>query len=68
MFYDILIYVSIYNHMHNVTTIHGLLLSVKSPFSDRVGLPLHNIPYPFLSVMDIFSVDLKFCHVRFYTQ
>ena len=31
-----------------------------SPFSNKVGLPLHNIPSPFLSVMDIFFVDLKF--------
>ena len=29
------------------------ILSVYSPFSDRVGLPLHNIHSPFLSVMDI---------------
>ena len=44
-----------------------ILLSVYSPFSDRVRLPLHNIPSPFLSVMDIFFVDLKFCHICFYT-
>ena len=44
-----------------------LLLSVYSPFSDRVGLSLYNIPSPLLSVMDIFFVDLKFCHIRFYT-
>ena len=38
-----------------------LLLSVYSPLSDWVGLPLHNIPSPFLSVMDIFFVDqIKF--------
>ena len=37
-----------------------------SPFSDRVGLPLHNILSPFIPVMDI-SVDLKVCHVHFYT-
>ena len=42
------------------------ILSVYSPFSDRVGLPLHNIPSPFISIMDIF-VDLKFGHIRFYT-
>ena len=41
---------------------YSLLLPVYSPFSDRVGLPLHNIPSPFLSVMDIFFVDLKFFH------
>ena len=35
-----------------------LLLSVYSPFSDRVGLPLHNILSPFLPVMDVFSVIL----------
>ena len=33
----------------------------------RVGLPLHNILSPFLPVMDLFFVDLKFCHIRFYT-
>ena len=27
------------------------ILSVYSPFSDRVGLPLHNIPSPFPSVI-----------------
>ena len=44
-------------------------LSVYSPFSERVGLPLHNIhiPSPFPSIMDIFLVDFKFCHIRFYT-
>ena len=31
------------------------ILSVYSPFSDRVGLPLHNIISLFLHVMDIFS-------------
>ena len=36
-------------------------------FSDRVGLPLHNIPSPFPSVMDIFFVDFKFGHIHFYT-
>ena len=30
------------------------------------GLLLHNIPSPFHSVMDIFFVDLKVCHIRFY--
>ena len=40
---------------------------VYSPFSDRVGLSLHNILSPFLPLIDIFSVDLKFCHVHFYT-
>ena len=40
----------------------------NSPFSDRVGLPLHNIhiPSPFTSIMDIFFVNLKFGHIRFY--
>ena len=37
------------------------------PFSDKVGLPLHNIISPFLPVMDILSVDLKFCHIIFYS-
>ena len=45
-----------------------LLLSVCSPFSDRVGLPLQNIHNPpFTSIMDIFFVDLKFGHIHFYT-
>ena len=43
-----------------------LLLSVYGAFSDRVGLPLCNISSPFLSVMGIFFVDLKFFN-RFYT-
>ena len=45
-------------HSHNIT-----LLSVYCPFSDRVGLSLHNIPSPFLSVIDIFFVNLKFGHI-----
>ena len=51
------------------TCIFIYVLSVYSPFSDRVGLPLHNIhiPSPFPSIMDIFSVDLKFGHIRFHT-
>ena len=40
---------------------------VFSPFSDRVELPLYNVLSPCLHVMDIFSVDLKFCHIRFNT-
>ena len=46
-----------------------LLVSVYSPFSDRAGLPLHNIHIPslFTAIMDIFFVDLKFDHIRFYT-
>ena len=36
----------------------NLLLSVYSPFSDRVGLHLHNIPSPFLPVIYVFSVNL----------
>ena len=49
--------------------IYIYLLSVYSPFSDRVGLPLHNIhnPSPFTSIMDIFFVDLTFGHIHFYT-
>ena len=46
---------------------HIYILSVYSPFSDRVGLPLYNILSQFISVMDIFFVDLKFCHIHFYT-
>ena len=52
----------IYNYDHTL-----YIVSVYSPFSNRVGLPLHNILSPFLSVMDIFFVDLKFCHICFYT-
>ena len=54
-----------YLNMHTYTYI----LSVYSPFSDRVGLPLHNIhiPSPFTSIMDIFFVNLKFDHIHFYT-
>ena len=46
------------------------ILSVYSPFFDRVGLPLHNIhsPSPFNSIMYIFFVYLKFGHIRFYTS
>ena len=45
------------------------ILTVYSPFSDRVGLPFHNIdiPSPFTSIMDIFFVNLKFGHISFYT-
>ena len=45
------------------------ILSVYSPVADRVGLPLYNIhiPSPFTSIMDIFFVDVKFGHIRFYT-
>ena len=48
--------------------IYIYILSVYSPFSDRVGLPLHNIHIPsqFTSIVDIF-VDLKFGNIRFYT-
>ena len=38
-----------------------ILLSVYSPFSDRVGLPLHNIPSLFLPVMNVFSVVVVVC-------
>ena len=37
------------------------ILSIYSPFSDRVD-------FLFITLfLDIFSVDLKFCHIRFYT-
>ena len=42
------------------------ILSVYSPFSDRVRLSVHNIPSPFLSLMGIFFFDLKFGHICFY--
>ena len=44
---------------------HQLLF--YSPFSERVGLPVHNILSPFLPVMDMFFVDLIVCNVRFYS-
>ena len=40
---------------------------MSQPFEVLCGLPLHNILSPFLPVMDIFSVNLKFYHVSFYT-
>ena len=41
------------------------ILLVYSPFSDRVGLPLHNIhiPSPFTSVMDILYNTFVFPYV-----
>ena len=56
-------------HIHISVHVHKPLymLSVYSPFCDRVVLPLHNILSPFISVIDMFFVDLKFCHIRFYT-
>ena len=55
--------------IRNLLTFDATILSVYSSFSDRVGLPLHNIhnPSPFTSIMDIFFVDLKFGHIHFYT-
>ena len=47
--------------------IYIYILSVYSPFSNRVGLPLHKSLSQFLPVIDIFYVDLKFSHVRFCT-
>ena len=38
--------------------------SVYSPFSDRVGLSLHNILSPFLPAKDIFFIDIKFSHIH----
>ena len=35
-----------------------MLLSVYSPFSGRVGLPLHNILSQFIPVMGVFSINL----------
>ena len=55
--------------LNYIVQINRYILSVYSPFSDRIGLPLHNIhdPSPFTSIMDIFFVDLKFGHIHFYT-
>ena len=52
-----------------IVVIYVYILSLYYPFSDRVGLPLHNIHIPslFTSIMDIFFVDLKFGHMCFYT-
>ena len=49
-------------------SVYILYISVYSPFSDRVGLPLHNIYIlsAFTSIMDIFFVDLKFGHICLY--
>ena len=57
-------------HKRGKLLLHVYILSVYSPFSDRVGVPLHNIhiPSPFTSIMDIFFVDLKFGHIRFYNN
>ena len=45
-------------HTKHILVIY--ILSVYSPFYDRVGLPLHNIhiPSPFTSIMDIFFMLL----------
>ena len=55
------------NEVLRIATGCHIILSGYSPFSNSVGLPLHNILSPLLSIMDIFFVDLKFCHIRFYT-
>ena len=55
------------NIIYLKSILYYIYYRVIVPFSDRVGLPLHNIPSPFPSVMDIFFVDLKFGHIRFYT-
>ena len=34
-----------------------LLLSIYGPFSDRVGLPIHNIISPFHPVIDVISIN-----------
>ena len=48
-------------HIHktaNITTFHSyLVLSVYSPFSDRVGLSLHNILYLFMSWISSLSIS-----------
>ena len=51
----------------------GILISVYSPFSDRVGLPLHNILSPFLHslTMSILVFQLVFCiqnSIHFFIQ
>ena len=38
-----------------------LVLSVYSPSSDKVVIPLHNIPSPFLLVMDISFLSISSC-------
>ena len=43
------------NSVESITTnIYIYVLSVYSPFSDRVGLPLHNILSPFIYIIIIF--------------
>ena len=44
-----------------------LLLSVYSPFTDRIGLPLHNIMYPFLPVLDVFCPSEVLPHLRLHS-
>ena len=65
----ILIIVSIGVSRSSVIPVIIYILSVYGPFSDRVGLPFHNIHIhsPFPSIMDIFFFDLKLGHIRFYT-
>ena len=42
------------------TVMHAvLLLLAYSPFSDKFGLPFHNIPSPFLPVISITSSDIS---------
>ena len=54
-------------HIMLCNMISSYILSIYSPFSDRVGRPFHNTLSLFFPFVDIISVDLKFCHIRFYT-
>ena len=47
----IILYNTVYHYVYDSN-------KINSPFSDRVELPLYNIPSPFLPVMDTCSVDL----------
>ena len=46
----------------HLDTILYIIASVYSQCTNMVGLHLHDILSPFLSVMAIFFVDLKLCH------
>ena len=61
--------VKILLHIYNIGGEYHIL-SVYRRFSDRVGLPLHNIHIPslFTSIMDIFFVDLSSASLSWYSN
>ena len=46
------------NRIEGGGLLKDMLLSVYSPFSDRVGVPIHNIMSSFIIVMGVFSIIL----------